>query len=226
MTVLLCRRDDLGSGGTGTEVFAEDAHPWRIRPHHRFRSPATGLLAFGVGMTTSPCRTDGLKGGVTGSEGTGRPLITSGTAVRRAIDLPNGRPFSWQIVAGALDAVQRRFVHRFNREEPRQPALAYVRRLVTLLGRKNGWTLVVRPDTVVRPASTGCRTETSGTSTWPRTTCATTPISWGPRRSAAERRAVRPQRRNGTLRPRTRSKPSALGSSPRSQAVARPCGRR
>lgn len=44
-------------------------------PHHLLRSPATGLPALGVGMTTSPCRTDGPRGGVTGSGGTGRPLI-------------------------------------------------------------------------------------------------------------------------------------------------------
>lgn len=29
-------------------------------PHYRLRSPATGLPAFGVGMTTSPCRAHGL----------------------------------------------------------------------------------------------------------------------------------------------------------------------
>jgi len=44
-------------------------------PHYRLRSPATGLPAFGVGMTTSPCRVHGPGGGVTSSEGTDRPLI-------------------------------------------------------------------------------------------------------------------------------------------------------
>ncbi|GGU29460.1 hypothetical protein GCM10010289_58470 [Streptomyces violascens] len=43
--------------------------------------------------------------------------------------------------AGELGAVHGRFVHRFNREEPRQSALAYMRRLVAPLERKNGWTL-------------------------------------------------------------------------------------
>jgi hypothetical protein len=43
--------------------------------------------------------------------------------------------------AGELDAVHQRFVHRFNREEPRQSALAYMRGLVAPLERKNGWTL-------------------------------------------------------------------------------------
>jgi SRSO17 transposase len=43
--------------------------------------------------------------------------------------------------AGELEAVHERFVHRFNREEPRQSALAYMRGLVALLERKNGWTL-------------------------------------------------------------------------------------
>ncbi|MFE2315901.1 transposase [Streptomyces sp. NPDC059441] len=43
--------------------------------------------------------------------------------------------------AGELDAVHERFVHRFNREEPRQSALAYMRGLIAPLERKNGWTL-------------------------------------------------------------------------------------
>jgi len=43
--------------------------------------------------------------------------------------------------AGELDALHERFVHRFNREEPRQSALAYMRGLVAPLQRKNGWTL-------------------------------------------------------------------------------------
>lgn len=38
--------------------------------------------------------------------------------------------------AGALDVLHERFVHRFNREEPRESALAYMRGQ-----RKNGWTL-------------------------------------------------------------------------------------
>ncbi|MGW8063979.1 hypothetical protein ACVV2G_17300 [Streptomyces ziwulingensis] len=45
---------------------------------------------------------------------------------------------SW---ANELDAVHERFVHRFNREEPRQSALAYMRGLVAPPERKNGWTL-------------------------------------------------------------------------------------
>ncbi|SNX88564.1 hypothetical protein SAMN06272735_9025 [Streptomyces sp. TLI_55] len=44
-------------------------------PHFRLRSPATGLPALGVGMTTSPCRVHGLGGGVTSSGGTDRPLL-------------------------------------------------------------------------------------------------------------------------------------------------------
>jgi SRSO17 transposase len=43
--------------------------------------------------------------------------------------------------AGELDALHERFVHRFNREEPRQSALAYMRGLIAPLQRKNGWTL-------------------------------------------------------------------------------------
>lgn len=43
--------------------------------------------------------------------------------------------------AGELDVLHERFVHRFNREEPRQSALAYMRGLVAPLERKNGWTL-------------------------------------------------------------------------------------
>ncbi|CAL9283334.1 IS701 family transposase ISSav3 [Streptomyces sp. enrichment culture] len=43
--------------------------------------------------------------------------------------------------AGELETVHERFVHRFNREEPRQSALAYMRGLVAPLERKNGWTL-------------------------------------------------------------------------------------
>ncbi|WP_223778822.1 IS701 family transposase [Streptomyces sp. 135] len=43
--------------------------------------------------------------------------------------------------AGELGAVHERFVHRFNREEPRQSALAYMRGLIAPLERKNGWTL-------------------------------------------------------------------------------------
>ena len=43
--------------------------------------------------------------------------------------------------AGELGALHERFVHRFNREEPRQSALAYMRGLVAPLERKNGWTL-------------------------------------------------------------------------------------
>ncbi|GAA5702630.1 hypothetical protein Save01_03447 [Streptomyces avermitilis] len=40
--------------------------------------------------------------------------------------------------AGELDALHEGFVHRFNREEPRQPALAYMRGMVAPLERKNG----------------------------------------------------------------------------------------
>ncbi|CAM5231453.1 hypothetical protein GCM10010390_73250 [Streptomyces mordarskii] len=43
--------------------------------------------------------------------------------------------------AGELSAVHERFVHRFNREEPRQSALADMRGLIAPLERKNGWTL-------------------------------------------------------------------------------------
>ncbi|MFJ1730865.1 transposase [Streptomyces sp. NPDC088254] len=43
--------------------------------------------------------------------------------------------------AGELDVLHERFVHRFNREEPRQSALAYMRGLGAPLERKNGWTL-------------------------------------------------------------------------------------
>jgi hypothetical protein len=43
--------------------------------------------------------------------------------------------------AGELDALHERFVHRFNRSEPRQSALAYKRGLIAPLQRKNGWTL-------------------------------------------------------------------------------------
>src|ERR1051325_7276518 len=57
--------------------------------------------------------------------------------------------------AGELDAMHERFVHRFNREQPRQSALAYVRGLVAPLERKNGWTLAeeaghVGPDRIHR----------------------------------------------------------------------------
>src|SRR3954470_8005884 len=45
---------------------------------------------------------------------------------------------SW---AGELSAVHERFVHRFNRSEPRESALAYMRGLIAPLERKNGWTL-------------------------------------------------------------------------------------
>lgn len=58
-------------------------------PHYRLRSPATGLPAFGVGMTTSPCRVHGLGGGVTSSGGTDRPLIRgtpNDSALREALD--------------------------------------------------------------------------------------------------------------------------------------------
>lgn len=74
--------------------------------------------------------------------------------------------------AGELDAVHDRFVHRFNREEPRQSALAYMRGLVAPLERKNGWTLaeeaghegprshppVAEPDRVRRRRDPGRRT--------------------------------------------------------------------
>jgi hypothetical protein len=47
-------------------------------------------------------------------------------------------------------------VHRFNREEPRQSALAYMRGLVAPLKRKNGWTPAEEaghagPDRIHRP---------------------------------------------------------------------------
>ncbi|WP_333768045.1 IS701 family transposase [Streptomyces sp. IBSBF 2435] len=45
---------------------------------------------------------------------------------------------SWD---GELSAVHERFVHRFNRSEPRESALAYMRGLIAPLERKNGWTL-------------------------------------------------------------------------------------
>jgi hypothetical protein len=43
--------------------------------------------------------------------------------------------------ASELDALHERFMHRFNRSEPRESALAYMRGLVAPLQRKNGWTL-------------------------------------------------------------------------------------
>ncbi|MBP2056403.1 SRSO17 transposase, partial [Streptomyces griseochromogenes] len=43
--------------------------------------------------------------------------------------------------AGELTALHERFVHRFNRTEPRESALPYMRGLIAPLGRKNGWTL-------------------------------------------------------------------------------------
>ena len=43
--------------------------------------------------------------------------------------------------AGELGALHGRFVHRFNRSEPRESALAYMRGLIAPLQRKNGWTL-------------------------------------------------------------------------------------
>ncbi|MFC5856634.1 IS701 family transposase [Streptomyces chlorus] len=43
--------------------------------------------------------------------------------------------------AGELDVLHERFAHRFNRSEPRESALAYMRGLIAPLGRKNGWTL-------------------------------------------------------------------------------------
>ncbi len=43
--------------------------------------------------------------------------------------------------AGELTALHERFVHRFNRSEPRESALAYMRGLIAPLERKNGWTL-------------------------------------------------------------------------------------
>src|SRR3954468_22524177 len=42
---------------------------------------------------------------------------------------------------GELERLQERFVHRFNRTEPRETALAYMRGLIAPLERKNGWTL-------------------------------------------------------------------------------------
>ncbi|MFE0420464.1 IS701 family transposase [Streptomyces tendae] len=57
--------------------------------------------------------------------------------------------------AGELESVHERFVHRFNREEPRQSALAYMRGLIAPLERKNGWTLAAEaghagPDRIQR----------------------------------------------------------------------------
>ncbi|BCM64854.1 hypothetical protein EASAB2608_00188 [Streptomyces sp. EAS-AB2608] len=43
--------------------------------------------------------------------------------------------------ARELSALHERFVHRFNRSEPRESALAYMRGLIAPLQRKNGWTL-------------------------------------------------------------------------------------
>lgn len=62
-----------------------------------------------------------------------------------------------------MDAVHGRFVHRFNRIEPRQSALAYLRGLIAPLERKKGprrgqppgrWPS--KPAMPVRIASTGC----------------------------------------------------------------------
>lgn len=43
--------------------------------------------------------------------------------------------------ASELDRLHERFVHRFNRTEPRETALAYMQGLIAPLERKNGWTL-------------------------------------------------------------------------------------
>lgn len=42
--------------------------------------------------------------------------------------------------ASELDAAHGRFVHRFNRSEPRESTPAYMRGLIAPLQRKNGWT--------------------------------------------------------------------------------------
>ncbi|MBO0916183.1 transposase [Streptomyces laculatispora] len=49
----------------------------------------------------------------------------------------------WRWVAG-LEEVHERFVHRFQRAEPRESALAYMRGLVSSLERKNAWTVAER----------------------------------------------------------------------------------
>lgn len=42
---------------------------------------------------------------------------------------------------GEPDLLHERFVHRFDRSEPRESTLAYMRGLIAPLERKNGWTL-------------------------------------------------------------------------------------
>ncbi|MFF2411456.1 IS701 family transposase [Streptomyces sp. NPDC058092] len=49
----------------------------------------------------------------------------------------------WRWVAG-LEEVHERFVHRFQRSEPRESALAYMHGLVSSLERKNAWTVAER----------------------------------------------------------------------------------
>lgn len=76
-------------------------------PHYRLRSPATGLPAFGVGMTTSPCRVHGPGGGVTSSEDTDRPLMrgmttgfSAGREALRNVDV------AISAVAGRVDSTE------------------------------------------------------------------------------------------------------------------------
>lgn len=54
-------------------------------PHYRFGCPAMGRPASGVGMTFSPCRSHGLGGGVTGSGGIDRPLISASVCQAAAV---------------------------------------------------------------------------------------------------------------------------------------------
>ncbi|MFJ1644968.1 hypothetical protein [Streptomyces sp. NPDC088258] len=57
-----------GSAGTGkTTAITQLGKNVEQIPRYVFRGPAMGPLASGPGMTVSPCRTDDLGGGVTGS---------------------------------------------------------------------------------------------------------------------------------------------------------------
>lgn len=68
--------------------------------------------------------------------------VDAGTLARRFVGVVMGGDLAdVGLRAGELERLHGRFVHRINRTEPRETALAYMQGLIPPLERKSGWTL-------------------------------------------------------------------------------------
>ena len=74
--------------------------------------------------------------------------------------------------AAGLNALHARIAGRFARAEPRRRVLAYLRGLLSNVGRKNGWQLAEHAGERTPTACSGSCPPPTGIPAWSATTCA------------------------------------------------------